>query len=346
MRIRTLISIAGVAVLLSSSHIYLGQDFQVRTKVDLVVVPVSVRDEGGRLVSNLTQDDFAVLEDGKLQTISNFSIDPQPMSVAIVVDTGITGGALRRFALVAKTLAPRFNDSDEIAVYRYDHFVKMLSDFSNKREDLERSFDAVKQIAESKPEDAGTGLALGPFPLRWILNRSQVGSNGAPPEANGPTGPARLTTDKPAPITRALHDAVFTAASDLEKRPNNRPKIVILISDGQAFGGNIHSETETAALLMRDGIQLYALGTDLKLFEHRTALNPYAQKSGGAVFDGGNEASMAASFGQLIEQARAHYVLGYISNNEARGPVLRKIEVKVGDGHFGVTHRRAYLQNP
>jgi hypothetical protein len=41
-----------------------AQGFQVRTRVDLVEVPVSVRDGQGKLVTGLTQKDFTILEDG------------------------------------------------------------------------------------------------------------------------------------------------------------------------------------------------------------------------------------------------------------------------------------------
>jgi hypothetical protein len=79
-----------------------------------------------------------------------------------------------------------------------------------------------------------------------------------------------------------------------------------------------------------------------------TALNAYARNTGGMVFNGSKEDSMAASFGQLVDQAREQYVLGYISNNELTGtrPVVRKIEVKIRDRKLKVTHRPAYLQYP
>jgi len=46
---------------------------QIRARVDLVVVPVSVRDNNGFLITGLERDDFTVLEDGKPQKIINFS---------------------------------------------------------------------------------------------------------------------------------------------------------------------------------------------------------------------------------------------------------------------------------
>src|SRR5262245_3627490 len=56
-----------------SSVLVATQNYQVRTSVDLVVVPASVRDDKGQLVGGLTQNDFSIFEDDVPQTISNFS---------------------------------------------------------------------------------------------------------------------------------------------------------------------------------------------------------------------------------------------------------------------------------
>jgi len=50
--------------------------------LDLVNVTVTVRDAHGGLVSNLTQDDFQVFEDGKRQTIATFSVVDIPVERA------------------------------------------------------------------------------------------------------------------------------------------------------------------------------------------------------------------------------------------------------------------------
>src|SRR5258705_13662188 len=65
-----------------------AQDYKIRAKIDLVVVPVTVKGSGNKLITGLTQDDFTVFEDGRRQTITNFNNDPVPLSAAVVVDTG------------------------------------------------------------------------------------------------------------------------------------------------------------------------------------------------------------------------------------------------------------------
>ena len=66
-----------------------AQDFKIRAKVDLVVVPVTVKGSGDKLITGLSKDDLVVTEDGRRQTLSSFTADPVPLSAAVVVDTGL-----------------------------------------------------------------------------------------------------------------------------------------------------------------------------------------------------------------------------------------------------------------
>src|SRR5450631_2979897 len=74
----------------------ISQDVQIRARVDLVVVPVTVKGAGDRLITGLRKDDFIILEDGKKQTITNFTFDPVPLSAAIILDTGLPQSSLAK----------------------------------------------------------------------------------------------------------------------------------------------------------------------------------------------------------------------------------------------------------
>src|ERR1700733_2631134 len=54
--------------------------------VRVVVVPVTVKDSAGELVTDLQKNDFRVFEDGVEQPIQEFSVDPFPLPAAILVD--------------------------------------------------------------------------------------------------------------------------------------------------------------------------------------------------------------------------------------------------------------------
>ena len=107
-----------------------AQDYKIRAKVDLVVVPVTVKGLGDKLISGLSKNDFVVLEDGRPQAITNFSNDPVPLSAAVVVDSGLAPGTLSKIQQTFSSLAGSFSESDEVSLYRYDKFVTKVLDFS------------------------------------------------------------------------------------------------------------------------------------------------------------------------------------------------------------------------
>jgi VWFA-related protein len=59
---------------------------QFKTTADLVSVYATVRDENGRLVPDLTKDDFVVTDNGKVQPLAFFTNDVHPFSAVIMLD--------------------------------------------------------------------------------------------------------------------------------------------------------------------------------------------------------------------------------------------------------------------
>jgi VWFA-related protein len=315
---------------------------QVRARVDLVVVPVNVRDTNGQLVTGLTKDDFAVTEDGKPQPISYFSADPIPLSAAIVIDDGIGGIALKRLVPIMQSLTAGFGPEDEMVAFRYDHFVWKLSDFTSDPAAIQKAFSEIPEIADGRPALGDPGQpseALGA-----IIGRITIGSNGAPKPV--PTG---ADPPKRPPTSRLLHDAIFEAADQLRTRSEDRRKIIFLVSDGQVRGENKHSLEKNTDFLLQSGIQVYAVSVDFALREGNFGvMNSYARATGGDVFSGETTKDMETAFSRITEQARNQYVLGYLSSNKPRkvGGVFREINVKANRPNVKVTHRKGYVQLP
>ena len=313
---------------------------QIRTRVDLVVIPTSVLDSSGKLIGGLKRDDFTVLEDGRLQTISNFSADAQPLSAAIVVDDGMDGLSLRRLAPLFVSVAAGFTESDEMAAFRFDHFVTNLADFTNDPKVIEKSFEIVKSIAEKQPSQrpVSKGGLFIPGPMPGPFGGRNPNTTTTPP----------IPGPEPVLTSRVLHDAIYTAAKALELRPPDRRKIIFVISDGQAAGSE-HSQKETMELLLRNNIEVFAVSTELGVFEKMGGkLSDYANVTGGDVYSGGSTKAMERGFANITDQARNQYVLAYVSNNEVRGstPVFRNLEVRTRNPNWRVTHRKGYTQYP
>ena len=81
-----------------------GQDPQpqqptFRSGASTVAVYATVTDSTGRLVPNLTREDFEVYDNGKLQPLTLFAAETQPLSIAIMLDR--SGSMRDSFRLVA-----------------------------------------------------------------------------------------------------------------------------------------------------------------------------------------------------------------------------------------------------
>jgi VWFA-related protein len=322
-------------ILIVASARYLQSQIQVR--VDLVVLPVVVKDSKGGLVAGLTREDFVVREDGAVQTISNFDVDPQPLSAAIIVDDGMSGDKLRRLypafsAPVFDALASGLGTDGQVATFRYDDTVHQLSNFSADPEMIERSFDAIKPFVDLRPEEAPDVLGeKAPGWFRSALNVLSFGHRGElHPRAGG-----------------VLHDAIFEAATALAGQPRDRKRIILIISDGRTVGPNHHAFDQNSALLLQNDIQVYGVSTAFGAYGSGNGLSTYAQTTGGDVFPGTSTKAMESSFSRIVEQARYQYVLGYVSTNHAEHlPVFRTIDVKTRTGNYQIIHRKGYLQHP
>jgi Ca-activated chloride channel family protein len=108
--IRWLAALAGVAALATSADAQNPPVFPVG--LDLVNVTVTVRDSHGELVSNLQQDDFKILEDGRPQRVRLFAPAATPEERAeLALNLGMlfdTSESMRRDLRLSQQSATRF----------------------------------------------------------------------------------------------------------------------------------------------------------------------------------------------------------------------------------------------
>ena len=253
------VRVLAFALLSCCASFLVAQDGRIRSRVELVLVPVTVKGPGGTPATGLTKTAFTITEAGKVQTITSFSIDPVPLSAAIVLDTSITETALTRMKSSFPALLGAFADDDEIAVYRFEKTVEKIVDFTA---DHERISNAVEKLSRTTSPLLTTGSGPFSFPGPVI--------NGGPiiPGVQS----AGRTTAAP---TKVLHDAVFQAAEDLAARDIDRRRIVILISDGQNHN-SMHSYDNALERLLTHEVQVFSMGVDTSVFQRlRSSLASY-----------------------------------------------------------------------
>jgi len=78
-----------------------------QTKVNLVLVPVVVRDRQGEAVGNLRQEDFQLFDKGKPQIISKFSIEKSDRSM-LKTEKPATGSETTQPNAVAAAMPERY----------------------------------------------------------------------------------------------------------------------------------------------------------------------------------------------------------------------------------------------
>lgn len=280
------------------------------SRVSFVEVPVTVKDGSGRLKEGLGPKDFTIYEDGVPQKLSFFNSDPFPLSVAIVVDTNLPAGSMKKVNETLPALIGAFSEFDEVALYRYGTTVHEVS-----------AFTGATQVSTGELE-----------------NLKRPGRQGGPPVLGGPMGPQGPTVNgrpvdpsiptvytTPPQEANVLNDAILRAAQDLSRRQKGgRRRIIFVISDGREYGSTARYD-EVRKLLLSQNISVYALGVDVaampvydKLnrirlpgFGYGDILPKYASDTGGETFAEFDKHAIEQAYAKATEFARNQYTLGY-----------------------------------
>ena len=129
------------------------------TDVNLVNLFVTVRDKDGRLVSNLTKEDFAIQEDGHPQTVRYFSRETDlPLTLGLLVDTS---RSQRNVIDAERSASYTFfehilrENKDQAFVLHFDHQVELLQDLTQSRQKLNKALHELEVNQEESEQQSG-----------------------------------------------------------------------------------------------------------------------------------------------------------------------------------------------
>jgi len=312
-----------------------SKEFQLRVPVSEVVVPVTVEDGDGRPFYNLKKEDFALYEDSMPQIISRFSIDPVPLSIAILIDS--SNGILAQ-SLIKDNLTPlieSLSQFDEACLYEFEHVPDLIQEFTSDKDLLRKAFNKITLAANSPAFDASDHS---PFSNTPLINGIPIG-----------TGVNQTQPNKT--LNTHIDDAIFAAAQSLRSRSKERRKIIFLVSNGQNAPGNRHSYEGTMESLLTGEIIVYGIGQGTSLVSRRVGnrVARYANDTGGAVLYPIKSGSFAESVQRITQIARNQYVLGYSPAKLPEKPTYRKITVELlgaQNKSLKVRSRKGYIAIP
>ncbi|MGH9863299.1 MAG: VWA domain-containing protein, partial [Candidatus Acidiferrales bacterium] len=274
-----------------------------RVEVDVVNIYCTVKESNGRLVTDLTANDFEVREDGKTQELRYFVRETdRPLTLALLVDTS---GSQTTVLPVEKEAVGQFlrqvlRPVDMVLLATFDVNVDLLQDFTQEVERIERALARARINAP---------VGLGPFPS------SKGGTH--------------------------LFDAVYLVAKEKLASEVGR-KAIIVVSDGVDTGSEIAENSNKAEKLaievaQRSDTIIYAIGiSDPGAYGlsgdigwGRDVLKKLSQETGGRAYFPSKVEKLQEAFDQITTELRSQYSLGYTPTNRARDGGFRRVQVKV-----------------
>jgi Ca-activated chloride channel family protein len=157
----TLVGSAGEAQSFTPATLSSGTDEQRAISVtsELVVLPVNVTDTNGNFVSGLTENNFRVYEEKRLQDLALFQREDAPVSVGLVVDhSGSMELKLPNVITAISAFAHSGNPEDEMFVVDFNDNVVIEpldgKPFTNNSVELGRAVEAVSAHGRTALYDA------------------------------------------------------------------------------------------------------------------------------------------------------------------------------------------------
>jgi VWFA-related protein len=231
--------------------------------VKVVTLPVTVRDKHGKIIRDLTKDDFTLQEDGRPQTIRYFSQESNlPLTLGLLVDTSRS----QTNVLDAERNASRsFLDQmlvqakDKAFLIHFDREVELLQDLTSSREKLQAALELLKT-----PSDRGS--SNDPRSNDPNDSDSRSGSGSGSHHGGG----------------TQLYDAIYLASNELMKKQQGR-KALIILSDGVDRGSKTYLESAIESAQRADTVVYSIYFAD----SHHEDRNEGQRRGGGTGRGGG-----------------------------------------------------------
>jgi VWFA-related protein len=316
--------------------------------VNFVEVPFTVKDSKGRLVPGLTPRDVRVYENGQRYYPRIFTVDPWPLSVAMLIDQTMTTDEMTTVNNALGAVTGAFAPYDAIAVFTYNNGPKMVTDFTGAQS--ARLTAALEKAKGPGRPPLMAGSLDGPMAHTTNINGQEVDPN---TQANRGHLPGMELN--PPKDFHTLNDAILEAAKSLTKVPPGRRRIIYVISDGKEYGSTAKFK-DVVKYLQTNNIQVYGtlVGDSamwgigfldrihLPLTMRDNILPAYAAETAGNFSADFRQKQIESSFAKIAEEARVQYTLGYYTKEPFIDGKYRKLDVYVMRPNLQVFAKKGY----
>lgn len=262
------------------------------TGVKVVSILATVTTRKGEIVRDLEQADFAISENGRPQEIRYFSRETGlPLTLGLLIDTSMSQ---RRLMESERAASFRFidrvlrEDKDQVFLMQFDLGSLLRQPLTSSRKDLEAALNLV---------DTPT------------MNELRVGAGDG----------------------TSLYDTVIKASNNIMKQRQDR-KALILLTDGVDNSSDATLSDAIEAAQRTDTLIYSILFADPEAYgfggrDGRGVLQHLSKDTGGGFFEVSKQKPIDQIFGEIEDELRSQYSLGFVSDQPVRGAEFRKLQI-------------------
>ena len=312
--------------------------------------------EKGQIVSNLTQDDFTLAEDGHSEVIRYFSRETDlPLTLGLLVDTSLSQ---RRVLNDERDASHQFfedvlrEDKDQAFLIHFDREVELLQDLTSSRQLLQSALAEIEepQMRRARGDDTSAG--------------DPGGNPGGQGHQRGGFGGGTL-----------LYDAVYLASKEVMAKQQGR-KALIVLTDGVDRGSQETLARAVEAAQRADTLVYSILFADDESYggfygtgrggmgggmgrhggwpgrypqesrpDGKKILDQMARETGGQLFEVSKKKSIDQIYEDIQNGLRNQYSLGYTPEGAIAGAGYHKINVTTKEKGLIVHVREGYYRD-
>ena len=289
-----------------------------------VMLPVTVRDANGRLVSDLKREDFRVFEDNREQRLSELALRQVPVDVILMVDASSSVAAnLDDFRRAAEQFAAQLDAKDRISLIKFDDRVQLLQEWTQSRFQLHRALNRIEPGMFTRLNDALV-LAAGQQFGHTQSRRAIILLTDGVDSGRGATTAGEAL----AAVLNAQVSVYVVSNGEISRAEKNAQLNALLNSDSVSFN-QIRVDD------LREGLRA--------LDESEVRLTQLAEMTGGRIYKPTRFSRLEDAYREVAEELRRQYAIYYTPSNKARDGGFRRVRVETTRADYQPHTRLGYF---
>jgi len=289
-----------------------------------VLLPVTVRDQSGQIVTGLSRKDFRVLEDGLEQPLSDLSLRQVPVDVVLMVDTSSSvAGNLDDFRRAADGFAQHLAPDDRVSLIQFDDRVRLLQDWTSSRVQFHRSLNRVVPGMFTRFNDAIVLAAHEQF-QRADARRAIIILTDGIDSGRGSSFAAAARAALEGQVT------VYVVGNNEIERAKKQTELSKLLSASDASVRFNH--------LRIDDLKLGLEALD----SSERNLVDLTNATGGRLYRPTSFDHLEQTYAEVASELRHQYAIYYKPTNKTRDGRFRRVNVQTIEGRYRVSARAGY----